>query len=185
MKKKSFKEFGFVTNEKGDLVYHGTNLKDEFGYKSERAYKEDWDAVCYIPCQEFGEEEEVSEQDCATFTHNDLLEDCHGNEEFCDYIFNKCQGFYHDTYICDMGMRTGMKFFPYAKVGNLVKLEHDENGLYKVLSINPRKEFCYADAELERVSDKKRVTAKVMDLLPTDRKSIPHSKNYREIRQIV
>jgi hypothetical protein len=34
MKKKSFKEFGFVTNEKGDLVYHGTNLKDEFGYKS-------------------------------------------------------------------------------------------------------------------------------------------------------
>lgn len=78
-----------------------------FIFKDEEAYKNDWNAPCYVP--EYaaedaavtinGVEYECGGEDCDYYTHNDLLELCCDNREWCDALFNSLDWCYPETRI--------------------------------------------------------------------------------------
>lgn len=74
-----------------------------FGYifKDKEAYEKDWDAICYVPEYAF-DDAEVDDDGFAIvsgYTHNQLLDMCYGNREWCDYLFSMFMWAEPDTYM--------------------------------------------------------------------------------------
>lgn len=98
-----------------DGLTYGTIFKDE------EAYDNDWNAVCYVP--EYGFEkasidDEGLFQEFDGYTHNDLLELCMGNREWCDYLFHsRCKWAYPSTYIEEEDYDDISYFYRFIKPG--------------------------------------------------------------------
>lgn len=90
-------------------------------FKDEETYDNDWYAVCYVP--EYGFEKENIDnegffQEFDGYTHNDLLELCMGNREWCDYLFHdQCKWAYPSTYIEDEDDDDTAYFYRFIKPG--------------------------------------------------------------------
>lgn len=106
-----------------------------FIFKDEEAYKNDWDAPCYVP--EYAAEDaavvvdgieyECGGENCDYYTHNDLLELCCGNREWCDALFNDIDWCYPETRIEEED-DTDISYFiallnPVQKFGGMTPLE--------------------------------------------------------------
>ncbi len=93
-----------------DLPYFLFGYSDNgFIFKDEEAYKNDWDAPCYVP--EYAAEDATvtingvkyecggSKDKCDWYSHNDLLELCQNNCELCDSLFASIDWCYPETWL--------------------------------------------------------------------------------------
>lgn len=102
-------------------------------FKDEEAYQENWDAPCYVP--EYAAEDAAitvndieyecagDKEHCDWFSHNDLLEICHGNKVLCDEVFRELDWTYPSTWLEDRDMHDSIDweyFWNYVEVGNKV-----------------------------------------------------------------
>lgn len=133
-----------------------------FIFKDEDAYKNNWNAPCYVP--EYaaedaavtinGDEYECGGEDCDYYTHNDLLEFCCGNREWCDALFNSLDWCYPETKINEEDDKDIAYHYRFIKPGAKVWW-HDPDGktsgvyeVYEVpFSFNERGELTEGDDE--------------------------------------
>jgi len=96
-----------------DLPYFLFGQSDNgFIFKDEEAYKNDWDAPCYVP--EYAAEDNAividgieyecggSKDKCDWYSHNDLLRLCEYNHKICDDLFNELDWCYPETCLNEM-----------------------------------------------------------------------------------
>lgn len=91
-------------------------------FKNEEAYEKDWDAICYVPEYAF-KDVEVDADGFASVsgvTHNQLLDMCCGNREWCDYLFSKLMWAYPDTYMDEWEDNDIAYFYRFIKPGSKV-----------------------------------------------------------------
>lgn len=125
MNKKEYFKVGEAKVENGQVCiqpdYYDDGITDGNIFKDAEAYEKDWNAVCYVP--EYGFEDEGPDKDgfyhsFEGFTHNDLLELCHGNREWCDHLFHaQCLWAYPGTYIEDADDEDIAYFYRFIKPG--------------------------------------------------------------------
>lgn len=102
-------------------------------FKDEEAYQENWDAPCYVP--EYAAEDAAvtvndieyecagDKEHCDWFSHNDLLDICHGNKALCDEMFQELNWTYPSTWLEDRDTHDSIDlehFWSYVEVGNKV-----------------------------------------------------------------
>lgn len=106
-----------------------------FIFKDCEAYKDNWDAPCYVP-EYAGEdaaitingiEYECGGEDCNFYTHNDLLKLCCGNREWCDALFNSLDWCYPETKIEEEDDEDTAYYYRFIKHGAKVWW-HDPTG---------------------------------------------------------
>lgn len=122
--------------------YYDNGITDGHVFKDTEAYEKDWDAVCYVPelgygdpdflefcVDEAGEPIDTLEDDGLPdadgfyhyfigYTHNDLLDMCHGNRAWCDCLFyNTLDWAFPDTYLGRMDDEDIADFYSFIKPG--------------------------------------------------------------------
>lgn len=116
----------------GEVHWHNNQPYFLFGssdngfiFKDCEAYKNDWDAPCYVP-EYAGEdaaitingiEYECGGEDCNYYTHNDLLKLCCGNREWCDALFNSLDWCYPETKIEEEDDEDTAYYYRFIKPG--------------------------------------------------------------------
>lgn len=120
---------------------YSDGLVDGCIFKDEEAYENDWNAVCYIPEHAFDHCEKDSEgfYEVTGYTHNDLLDMCYGNREWCDYLFqSKCLWAYPDTYMTEWDDEDIAYFYRFIKPGAKVWWNDpagETSGVYEVFGV--------------------------------------------------
>lgn len=126
MSKKEYLKVGDAKIVNGQVCIRPDYYDDGFTYgnifKNAEAYENDWNAICYAP--EYGFEDEEPDKESfynlfEGFTHNDLLELCYGNREWCDNLFYaQCLWAYPETYLVeDVGDEDIAYFYRFIKPG--------------------------------------------------------------------
>lgn len=101
--------------------YFDDGLTEGFIFKDEDAYENDWDAICYVP--EYGFEKDTVDNDgfyneFNGYSHNDLLQLCWDNREWCDYLFHsQCLWAFPETYIEEDDNSDIAYFYRFIKPG--------------------------------------------------------------------
>lgn len=99
--------------------YYDNGLDFGHIFKDEEAYKKDWDAICYVP--EYAFTDANIDEGFAVYpdglTHNQLLDMCSGNREWCDYLFSKLIWAYPDTYMNEWDVEDIAYFYRFIKPG--------------------------------------------------------------------
>lgn len=110
----------------GSIRYeHGTfYIKPDYGscdglnqgrfFKDELAYKNNWNAPCYVPERYFDDEDEVSD---SFFTHRSLLEECGYNKELCDAMFSALSWQSPEVWLEELESEDYANFWSWLKVG--------------------------------------------------------------------
>lgn len=96
-----------------------------FIFKDYEAYEKDWNAPCYVPeyagedasITKDGVEYECGGENCDYYTHNDLLELCFGNREWCDALFNELDWCYPETIINEEDDEDTAYYYRFIKPG--------------------------------------------------------------------
>ncbi len=117
-----------------------------FIFKDYEAYENDWNAPCYVP--EYagedagvtvnGVEYECGGENCDYYTHNDLLELCFNNREWCDALFYSLDWCYPETRIAEEDDATTAYHYRFIKPGAKVwwnDPEHRTSGEYEVFGV--------------------------------------------------
>jgi hypothetical protein len=109
-------------------------------YKDVDAYEKDWDAVCYIPEHDFDDVKPDEDGFFAIegYTHNDLLDLCFGNREWCDYLFHRLEWACPETYINEFEDEDIGYFYRFLKKGAKVWWNDPEeltSGEYTVFEV--------------------------------------------------
>lgn len=124
MSKKEYLKVGEITVVSGEVFirpeYYTNGLSFGTIFKDEEAYDNDWDAICYVPEYGFETEDRDKEgfyHEFSGYTHNDLLELCMGNREWCDYLFHdQCFWMYPEAYIENMTDEDIAEFYRFVKL---------------------------------------------------------------------
>lgn len=105
--KKEYTKIGSVTWIDSQPYFLFGLSEQGFIFQDEEAYEKDWDAPCYVP--EYaaedaavtvnGVEYELGGEDATWYSHNDLLDLCYGNREWCDALFSVLDWCYPETKI--------------------------------------------------------------------------------------
>lgn len=121
-------------------------------FKDYEAYKNDWDAPCYVP-EYAGEGAAItingveyecggSKDKCDWYSHNDLLKICRSNYKICDTLFENVDWCYPETWMDDCDNHNAIDYnyaYDFVKVGNQVYWEPQDDsfsyGYYKVVFI--------------------------------------------------
>lgn len=104
-----YEKIGSVTWINGQPYFLFGSSDQGFIFKDGEAYKNDWDAPCYVP-EYAGEDNAVTIDNTEYelggeairsewYSHNDLLDICSQNREWCDDLFNSLDWCYPETKI--------------------------------------------------------------------------------------
>ncbi len=89
-------------------------------FKDEEAYKNDWDAICYVPEHAFDdiEPDEDGFYEVTGYSHNDLLNLFAGNRELCDWMFHdKLVWAFPETYFDELSDEDIAHFYRFITPG--------------------------------------------------------------------
>ena len=91
-------------------------------FKDEEAYEKDWGAICYVPEATFIGEKSDSDgfYNITGITHNELLDSCHGNREWCDALFSQLKWACPETYLDELNEEDVSYYYRFIKPGATV-----------------------------------------------------------------
>lgn len=95
------KKFLLIGNIENGVVYAGETVNGMV-YKSEEAYLEHPDEICYVPEHGFPEEEQHYQgaiKNVCGYTRNTLLELCENNQNLCDSLFREVDWQFPETWL--------------------------------------------------------------------------------------
>ncbi len=152
MDTKRIADIGEVHWHDGQPYFLFGHSEEGFVFKDTEAYKNDWDAPCYVP--EYAAEDHAitidgieyecggAKDECDWYSHNDLLELCYYNHKLCDDLFGEVDWCYPETWLDDRenyGLDYN-EYFDFVKVGSTVYWDDPDNkhssGYYEVVKIN-------------------------------------------------
>ncbi len=162
MKTKRIAEIGEVHWHDNQPYFLFGNTDNGFIFKDYEAYKNDWNAPCYVP--EFAAEDHAVTIDgieyecgghkdvCDWFSHNDLLRICDYNHKICDCMFDTIDWCYPETWAEDYINHGTIDFndaYDLVKLGAKVYWKDPDNdissGYYEVVSIKDGNHRWFAD----------------------------------------
>lgn len=158
------------------------NSENGFIFKDNEAYKNDWDAPCYVP--EYAAEDAAvtingieyecggSKDKCNWYSHNDLLKICRYNHKICDSLFQEIDWCYPNTWLDDCDNNDFIDYnyaYDFVKVGNQVYWKDSNQGLssgyYTVESINDDNEPWNLDTIILIANEHSEVEVSLKELL--------------------
>lgn len=138
------------------------NSHNGFIFKDSEAYKNDWDAPCYVP-EHAAEDAAITingveyecggtKDKCDWYSHNDLLKLCQYNHKICDSLFEAIDWCYPETWLEDSENNDVIDYndaYDFVKVGNQVYWEDPDDGIssgfYEVIEIRDDNDRWYSD----------------------------------------
>lgn len=170
MDNKRIADIGEVHWHDGQPYFLFGHSGNGFIFKDYDAYKNDWDAPCYVP-EYAGEDAAVTVDDveyecggsrdkCDWYSHKDLLKMCRYNHKVCDNLFDTIDWCYPMSWIEDHYNHDVIDFnyaYDFVAIGNIVYWESTDDsrapGYYKVMSIDHNDEP-WTDATLVSIANK-------------------------------